>query len=313
MQESILDGGVVKPKLPQSPPVFTPESDLGEAGQKYSEPDELDESDEGGDDSGQSDQMVSMAVQMGFGVDEAQKLAESGMLGSVLARMQPQMGYPQQAPPWQPQMGMPPAGYQQGYMPWQPPQTVVGQHRPPEGYYQQPQYDPAQQQIPSYGPTPNDDLSNLSEVIQARDRSVAETQAFAGALYAELQALKQQQQAAWLAGKITQYAGEGYAEVLGKGVVPPNSPQYMARQQVAQAAAFFMQQNPNAAYDPMARDAAFDMAVKSLYGTRQRTQSAASARQPTPLQRPRKSNDRSDPMNAIARKFREYERQNEGY
>lgn len=312
MQEKILDGGSVRPKLPQSPPVFTPESDLGDAGQKYSEPDELDEGESGDDDSGQFDPQVQMAVQMGFGVDEAQKLAESGMLGSVLARIQPQ-SYPPQNPWQMPQMG-PPPGYQPGFMPmpWQPPQTVVGQHRPPEGYYPAPQYDPALQQVPAYGPMPNDDLSNLSEVIQSRDRGVAETQSMLGMVIAEMNAMRQQQQAAWLADKMAKYASEGYADVLGKGPVPPGSMQYAERQRVAQTYAFYLQQNPQAAADPTFRESAFDMAVKALHGPRQRTQSA-SGRQPTPLQRPRKSNDRSDPMSAIARKFREYERQNEGY
>lgn len=303
-------------RAPAQPPELGPDNDFGTVsdpgtGPDHGAPPEEDYSEE-----------IAKAERLGFSTEDARKLAETGLLDSVLSRM-PQL------PPWMQQQA--PVSQVPGqplpYNPWAQPQGMPGQapYGQPDPYAQQ--YG-AQQYMP--GPQPSqqaqdsmadfkieEDFSNLPQVLGQMHKShtsqVQEMQALIGHLYGQLQQQQAQQYTAWVNDRFTGLAGDGYEDVFGQGQIYPHSPQALNRQQVIKATEYYLSQNPNAAYDPVAKDQAFELAVKSLFGNRKQSNRQASAR-PTPIHRPRATRNGvvSDAFVRVAEKFRQYERENDG-
>lgn len=313
---------------------FAPEDDLP-APVDAKRPSEDDYDEEPADDDGGEQQppqvsqaALNYAQQMGYTQDIAQKMAEAGILDQVIAQQlqQAQMAQMGQfpAPPGYPAPGMPPVP--QGYMPQFAPQfPPYSQHQysqsiaPTPAYAAQyglpapvPPVGQQQQQLPTQ--VDDIDLADLPDVVkqllaanQQQQQSLAEMQELYGMLYGQQQAVAQQQQAAWLSGKFSQLASDGWADVFGKGNPAPYTPEGIARQQTISATQFYASQG-------MSQDDAFELAVRSLHGTRQSTKTHQSPR-PTSINRPRKTGSESPASGLrelVTRKWRQAERENEG-
>lgn len=313
-------------------PEFSPESDQPKGRvpkapveDDYDEP--LDEPD-GEPQTPPSDHTASInyAQQMGYTREIAEKMAQAGILDQVIAQQFQQAQMAQQyAQPGYPAPGAPPVP--QGYhpmfpMPQQAPVPPYGQHQYSQSIAPTPAY-ATQYNLPAPGqvqpqpqlPTQVDDLDladlpdvvkNLLAANQQQQRTLAEMQEMYGMLYGQQQAVIQQQQAAWLSGKFSQLASDGWADVFGKGSPPPYTQEGIARQQAISATQFYASQG-------MSQDDAFDLAVRSLYGPRPSNKTQQAPR-PTSINRPRKADSESAASlkDLVTRKWRQAERENEG-